>query len=316
MMYGSALALSILLVSCKKNNVQPAGVSDPGMEYVHVKNGMLSFKSIDVYNEFLAKDAAYVAKVLSALEKRNDFTSLSESGRMKAGNEIYTELISALLNEDNMVHIEGRIYKVNAESGFVYSISAEYMNDVKFMTALKNEDASSGLIKQSSVEEDLSEISGTMTDKAGPGSGCPTISTSTIIDSGQVTGSYTILPGCTIGNSAASVVLWNYMRYYRYGVLFELVMRGKETDLPSLSPQSGQSCNSITVHSLELAFRRNQNATPYYWSPETRTGNGEVVYKPYSGGNRLCWFIWKGKTSRPSIGLETPVAMIYWNYTL
>jgi hypothetical protein len=277
---------------------------------------MLSFEKAEFYDTFISRDEEQVLETLRQYEQSNDYLSLAEQ-REWAEDTVYTELISSLLNTDYMIHIENKVYRINAHTGYVYTLPAEYINDDAAITALRNEDLTYDAISRHSVEEDLWEISGLPFDKSGPGSGCPTIQAGqTLHDPDKwLMPYYNTNYGCSVGNGTGSVTLWCYPRYYRYGILFELLMRSKETDLPSLSPQSGKTCNSIILHSLKLEFRRNKHATPFYFAPTTKTGNGEVKYKPYSGVNRLCWFIWKGKTSRPDINKESPIATIKWNYT-
>lgn len=172
------------------------------------------------------------------------------------------------------------------------------------------------IYRRHNVEEDLWEISGLPMPKGGAGSGCPKIPADQIIDDSKVVDPYySTSAGCPVGNNTSNVTLWCYPRYYRYGILFELLMRSRETDWPSLPNNAGITCNSITLHSLRLEYRRNAIAQPFNIIPQTRSGKGEVKYKPYSDTRRLCWFIWKGKTSRSAVNKETGIATIKWNYT-
>lgn len=312
-------ACALFLGACKKEppmQEQPEYPASPAtaIENIRIVNGMLSFSSAGFYDAFVGQPEEKALHVLWAYEKSAAFESLAES-RHFAEDETYTPLISALLNRNLMIHIENKVYRINAKSGYVYSIPSGYINDPRAIDALINEKTSDRLIEVNSVEEDLWEISGLPVPKATPGGGCPTIPVNQILDKGDFTSPYSTLPNCPNPSSPSEFRLWTYLRYYRYGVLFELSGRGRETNSATLGSTPDVTCNTIMLDSPVCTFRRNHSSFVYDLPHQSTSGNGEAKYKPYSGGNRLCWFHWAAKTSRSAVGRETALVELNHNYT-
>lgn len=312
--YILAVLATAILAGCKKEETTENVMQTKSMpiKEISIVNGMLSFNKAEFYDNFVSGDEEEVLAILRQYEENSSYLSLAEQ-REWAEDTVYTELISSLLNQTHMIHIENKVYRINAATGSVYTLPAEYINDVTAMTALKNEDITNELISAHSVEEDLWEISGLPVPKGGPGSGCPTIPASTIKDNSSLSPLYSTVPGCSAGNTPFNAKLWTYLRYYRYGILFELLGRSRETDVPNLG--GGFSCNSITLNSPTCTFKRNHSSYTYNLPPKIASAKGEVRYKPYSGGNRLCWFYWTAKTTRSAVGQETPLVSLLHNYT-
>jgi len=314
----TAVACVVFMAACKKEPLTQDQTGHPSpkpstIDDICIVNGMLSFADAEFYDAFVALPEQKALDVLSAYEESAAFESLAES-RLYVEDEIYTPLISSLLNRNRMIHIENRVYKINAERGHVYSIPSEHINNPEAIRALADENTSNELVHVNSVEEDLWEISGLSASKNTQGEGCPTIPVNQILDRGDFTSEYSTSDNCIAGNSMSNIRLWTYLRYYRYGILFELLGRSRETDSPSLSPQANTTCNTITLDSPTCTFRRNHSGYEYNLPPKTSDAKGEVKYKPYSWGNRLCWFYWTAKTSRSSVAQETAVVELKHNY--
>lgn len=276
---------------------------------------MLSFANAYQYDSIVSMDESELMSILAEYQDYEEFTSMAEIRGTAEEDSIYTPLISCLLNENNMIHIENRVYKINAERGYVYSCSSEYIDDEEVISSLASESYDDEIIFRHSAEEDLWEISGLPYEKSGPGGGCPTIPASQLKHTpGVYSQTYNTSVGCTVGNNTANVKLWTYLRYYRYGILFELVGRSRETDLWG-NLNGGVTCNTITLYSPTCTFKRNRSSYVYNLPAKTTSAKGEVKYKPYSGGNRLCWFYWTEKTSRSAVNKETSLVSLYHNYT-
>jgi hypothetical protein len=172
----TAAALLLLMAGCKKDvnenqNNQPKNMPVQG---INIVNGMLSFDKAEFYDTFVSQSDGQVLDALRQYEERNDYLSLAEQ-REWAEDTVFTEVISYLLNTNYMIHIENKVYRINAHTGYVYTLPAEYLNDNAAITALRNEDLGDERISRHSVEEDLWEISGLPQPKSGPGSGCPKV---------------------------------------------------------------------------------------------------------------------------------------------
>jgi hypothetical protein len=220
-----------------------------------------------------------------------------------------------------MIHIENRVYRINAHTGYVYTLPAEYINDNAAITALRNEDLGDNRISRHSVDEDLWEISGLPRPKSGPGPGCPTVA--------QYNGPEKFLSNDKeVGTSDSTGCIYPptdnmttrvRSRYNRYGVLFELFIRGWEHRNISGGPLS---CNKIAIDVPAYTFKRNNANTvtsinSFY---DESAGGSYIKETLYRGGNRLCWFYMNGrvgskKNYNNAPWVFTPYAPIRFNYT-
>lgn len=311
------------LSGCKKEetteNEQMPTKSMPINE-ISIVNGMLSFSKAEFYDNFVSGDEKEVLTILRQYEENNSYLSLAEQ-REWAEDTVYTELISSLLNQAHMIHIENKVYRINAATGSVYTLPAEYINDVTAMTALKNENLGNDLISRHSVEEDLWEISGLPMPKGGPEGGCPTVN--------AYSGSYNKPNNTGIAYPAGSsgcATGWtgNFTthaeaRYRRYGIYFELYVRGwQQVSTQSLGVTL--TCNPIRfdIPFYHLKINRNNNHTVQASVLTTKPGNAYHKIWVYNGSHRLCWFYMNGRTGSRSVSSQpwnyTPFAPVYFNY--
>jgi len=321
--YITAVALLLVLSGCKKEETIENGVMQTKsmpINEISIVNGMLSFSKAEFYDNFVSGDEKEVLAILRQYEENSSYLSLAEQ-REWAEDTLYTELISSLLNHAHMIHIENKVYRINAATGSVYTLPAEYINDVTAMTALKNEDIGNDLISEHSVEEDLWEISGLPVPKGGPGSGCPTIN--------AYSGPHKKLnnekislsgggSGCTTGWTG-NFSTHAEARYRRYGIYFELYLRGWQ-QVSTQSVGTTLSCNQIRfdIPFYHFKINRNSNHTVQSTVLTTQPGNGFRKIWVYNGSHRLCWFYMNGRTgtrfsySQPWI--LTDFAPVYFNY--
>jgi hypothetical protein len=320
--YMTAAALLLLMAGCKKDinenqNNQLKNLPVPG---INVVKGMLSFDKAEFYDTFVSQSDGQVLDALRLYEKSNDYLSLAEQ-REWAEDTVYTEVISSLLNTDYMIHIENKVYRINAHTGYVYTLSAEYLNDNAAITALRNEDLGNGRICRQSVEEDLWEISGLPQPKSGPGGGCPkAISPIRAQAPANSSTMYSTWTNCHIGNTNLTAWLHAEMRYRRFGIYFELGMWGSERYATVNYPGYAFTCNNVRLESDICTFKRNNNQGTVYnvtiHNPADYTGNrSDIVFKPYGGANRLCWIYWKGRTRKVSTNQVSPTVTLLFHYT-
>jgi hypothetical protein len=157
--------------------------------------------------------------------------------------------------------------------------------------------------------------------KSGPGGGCPKVNSYSgpwirlYNDNFQPTDGGS---GC-IGNWTSLMHTKARARYERFGILFELYIRGWE----QRSDISGTTltCNSIRIEVPTYTFKRNNANTTTSISSFYQNYTGDQTYKkfkPYSGVNRLCWFYMNGRVgSRKGINFPwvfTEFVPVYFNY--
>jgi hypothetical protein len=172
-----------------------------------------------------------------------------------------------------------------------------------------------------SVEEDLWEISGLPQPKSGPGGGCPTIL--------AYSGSYKKINNeeeSKIGGSSGCTTGWigNFSthaeaRYRRYGIYFELYMRGWQ-QVSNQNPGVTLTCNPIRfdIPFYHFKINRNSNHTVQSSVLTTKPGNSYVKIWVYNGSHRLCWFYMNGRTGSRTLANQpwvfTDFAPVYFNY--
>lgn len=260
-----------------------------------LENGMLNFKSADLYNNFLALDDETKYRILSDFEKRGDFKTQHER-RMESPDpnpDVEVPLIMQLLtNSENCIIIESRVYKVNDTKGKVYSISKKHWDLVSARTDLMNENETSEWVNVNSVEEDLFEIIGSLTDKGVINNNCPTWANGptpkiegSILSTTGINGTGII--NCDGYSGSRSV--YGYENYYRGGILFSLTIKG-EDNVSYTSTPSAPNCTDVRA-GAEFIFKRNGTSGAGFWSSGYADGyNGRVTYTIYSGANRLCYY--------------------------
>ncbi len=258
-----------------------------------LEDGMLNFKKVNLYNDFLALDDETKFRILSEFEKRSDFTTQQER-RMKnpGAKEVEVPLIMQLItNSDHCIIIEERVYKVNDFKGKVYSMLKEHLKTTAAKNDFMNENEGSQWVKVNSVEEDLSEIR-EMVEKGVINGNCPTWANG---PSPKIEGS--ILPTTGLNNTgiincdgySGNRNVYGYENYYRGGILFFLTIKG-EDNVSYTSTPSAANCTDV-ITGAEFIYKRNGTSGDGFWSSGSASGyNGRVNYTIYSGGNRLCYY--------------------------
>ena len=291
------MLIALFFGSCDKNK-------EPGLsnryETVDSKrfsfalvNGMLHFKSIEKYEEFLSLVENEKERILSEFEKRGDFTSQREhKALLKSSSSIDIPLTMLLMtNFQNCILIENRVYKVNDEKGKVYSIHADFINNAEAMDDLVNEREESSFVQTNSVDEDIYEMSGLPITKGVINNNCPTwangpspkkdeasLYTGELYNSGIM--NCDGYPGSRFPGGRE--------RYYRGGILFSLFVEG--IDDVSYVQGINSNCTDVTAYA-EFIFKRRNTSGPAFWSSGSATGySGRVKYTIYEGGNRLCYY--------------------------
>jgi hypothetical protein len=260
-----------------------------------LENGMLNFKSADLYNDFLALDDDTKYHILSEFEKRQDFKTQHELRieRPDSEPEVEVPLIMQLLtNAENCIIIQDRVYKVNDTKGKVYSISEKHLDLTNAINDLLNENEASDWVKVNSVEEDLFEIIGSISEKGVINNNCPTWANGptpkvegSILSTTGINGTGII--NCDGYSGSRSV--YGYENYYRGGILFSLTIKG-EDNVSYTSTPSAANCTDVRA-GAEFIFKRNGTSGAGFWSSGYADGySGRVTYTIYSGANRLCYY--------------------------
>lgn len=314
-----AMAMVVMSVaSCKKEQSATFTANQTkttSINGIQIVNGMLSFEKAEFYDGFVSRDEKEIMPILAGFEEDAAYLSLNEQ-RSYAEDETYTPLISSLLNSNLMIHIENKVYRINASSGYVYSIPAEYINDNAAITALKNEDKNNSLISVNSVEEDLWEISGLPEPKSGAGGGCPTVAGYNGTERQLYNDKSHVHKGIACSdNVVEDLIVHTSSRYERYGIYFELSMRGWEIK----KSNDNYTCNQIKFEIPTITWKsKNLPAQNVYSiNPYPVPGGMKVKVKPYGSSRRLCWFYMNGRVGALKNGQwqYTNYCPVRFNYT-
>ena len=302
--------LIVFACGCKKNKANIPDTDTPfateaGKQYgLSIRDNMLYFESAVLYDQLVSKSEEEAMAILEPYEQTGLFTSLSEKrGYAWRTDNAYTPLIATLLNNDQMIAIEGKIFRINAEQGKVFAIAANDRSP-KLLSELAAESSSSKAIETRSVDEDLSTLLDAEVSKYGPLGGCPT----TGQDLSNTTYREFVSTNASCNTNNTTLRLYAKPHYKRYGILFELFAEGY-----------GQpySCHTITGYVYRLSYRGNKSGwSQVYQNNFSFSLNSNGLYKFYSASYRLCNFNLKCsmKTYNTIYELETPVSGITFNF--
>jgi hypothetical protein len=173
------------------------------------------------------------------------------------------------------------------------------------------------------LEEDLWELSGLPQPKSGPGGGCPNVAGYNGSNKKPEDNKSAISDGTIDCYTTTSYPLATYAKakYRRYGVYFELFVRGEER---RRTVNTAHTCNDLRIEVNQYTLRKNGESTNNSISSQSKTYTGiNQDYRKlriYGGGKRLCNFYLSGRVgSRKVYGgtnwTYTPDAIIYFNYT-
>ncbi|WP_118975159.1 hypothetical protein [Taibaiella koreensis] len=303
----STLLLSAVFAGCNKSATEIS--SDPfstkeGEQYgLTIRNGMLYFKKAQLYADLVGKPEATILAILKPYEHATQFTSLAEQkSDFREKDEVYGNVIATLLNKDQLIAIENKIFRINAATGKVYTIPFDNATP-EVLNALIAENTSSPSVKARTVDEDLFELLDYQDTRSGPGSGCP--QTGENITDHRSTASTFCVPGDGSGNPAFDIEA----KYIRYGVYFELfaVSRGV-----SFIGNAEVSCYANYLQCAPATYRRNGNASQFVENATyTYPGYGKKNW--YNGAYRLCNFYVRATTIYN--GMSNPWTDCRFNYT-
>lgn len=291
------LFFTIFIYSCSKTNLDNEEIfeTSESIKYsLSLNNGMLHFKNVEKYNEFLGLSENEKSRILKDFESKDVYTSQKERlSSLKSDLDINVpEVMLMMTNSNNCVLIENRIYRVNDATGKVYSVSSEHVNNQEILSDLINENENSKFVQVNSVDEDLFEISGLPVTKGVIDNGCPTWANGPTpkID-GSILGGISDLNGSSIINCSGYMGSRNvsgFQKYYRGGILFSLYVEG--ADEVSYVSGWGFNCTDVTAYA-EFIYKRRNTSGSAFWSSGSAMGNsGKVKYEIYTGANRLCYY--------------------------
>ncbi|MNK01868.1 hypothetical protein D3C87_196810 [compost metagenome] len=304
------IVLAIFALGCKKHKESNPDTGEQfttstGKQYgLSIRDNMLYFEDADLYDQLVSKPEEEIMAVLKPFEKTDLFTSLVEKRgySWKTGDD-YTPLIATLLNEDHMIAIEGKIFRINAKKDRVLAINAKEKT-TKLISELASENTSNKAIEVHSVDEDLPSLLERPIAKYGPGGGCPNTGQNlTNIAYSDFTSANSV---CVPYNS--TIRIYSIVHYKRYGVLFELYAEG----------YTSPYCTTVTGYCYKLSYRGNKTG----WSQYTNnnfafTLNSNKLYKFYSASYRLCNFhaLCSMKTMNAIYEVESSQSGVSFNFT-
>ncbi len=294
------MALAVLMFySCSKetdsfNQLKPKTLIS-GLN-VSVQNGMLFFPDAIEYSNFIERDIA--DSVLTVLGGHDGFTSCFEWMESNEVNfmgrkEDESEIILKLLNKDGLVHIQNKVYRINALTETVYMIDSSRAGSPAAIAALIAESGDG--VTSESVDRDLFELNGLPTEK----SGCPTIG------SNRSNSKSKIASKCT---SPFSGVLNVEVKYIRYGIYFEMFSKVQNPDF-----NSSYFCNNTQLISNPAYYIKNGSSVPFN-EISNHTYPNYARKNWYQGSKRLCSFWLKSKARINAQNIETEFAEIRFNH--
>jgi hypothetical protein len=143
----SAIVLSVVLVSCNKEEIEPENENQRTVVTEHqqqnftdnndysklkvTENGVLEFETIEYYEQFVNSDEPGDPKIdfLTAHIKENlKFNSLASTIQNREGDAFEDEFINSILDKNNVVKIGKWYIRLNPETEKVYAVSEQITN--------------------------------------------------------------------------------------------------------------------------------------------------------------------------------------------
>lgn len=316
------IVLSLTILSCKKETslVEQNEKGSNQINYTF-KNGRVAFQDVSSYDNlgFMSDSALqfqYLSKIKSSLARTNQtaYNSLRTVEDELYNDSIRTtiEFLDAILNEDEIFEIEGKIVKLDFEEEKVYLLDTSYDNSMNY-EKLVNGEADGTTIKEYSMSSDVTTII-----EEGD-TGAFLCGESGITNKHDFRESSPYLYGYCGNNYTLTIDIV----YKNYGVYFNIITTANTKGIERTSPLVTDAWGKIEYLRYKPKCRSEYGPSSYSFALTTTTGGtcgsgvgsgrSTTSYSSTRGLNKV-WVKAKTYINFSGIYRESPMAEIRVNY--